>query len=510
MRTKNTHKGWCSELNINVKLTRQENADLFGVFLYDTVSVDLEEYVAAVVASEIGNSALEACKAQAVAARTFAISKGVLNGKVISDSSSTDQAYRAKRYDSSLYPHAVQAAKETAREILVYNERPISAVYSACNGGKTVSSQERWGSMRPYLIAQDDPWDNSTTRTGHGVGMSQRGAKAMAAAGISYREILAFYYPGTVVSRIESEVVRMVTVKQFIEKVLVPLQEGWGYIYGTWGSVWTQEQQAKATRAQAIRYGSQWIGRKVTDCSGLIRWALYELGEKIVHHATYQYTDWCKNKGKLINGQRSDGQALKPGSLVFLQGKEAKIHHVGVYIGDNTCVEAKGTQYGVVTSELSHWDHWGECKLIDYSNAADVPEYTPERAQNDVMFKAVINNPNTWLNVRSGPKKTAKLMFQVERGTVVDVITESDGWYQIRSGGRIGWASADCIQPLVAEEPESISPDDEIEMPDDVIDEPVEEAESYTDERTEGLVAVLSEIRDRLDALIGQLGGTVG
>ncbi len=36
---------------------------------------------------------------------------------------------------------------------------------------------------------------------GHGVGLCQEGADAMAGAGKSYREILAFYYPGTQVSR---------------------------------------------------------------------------------------------------------------------------------------------------------------------------------------------------------------------------------------------------------------------------------------------------------------------
>ena len=36
---------------------------------------------------------------------------------------------------------------------------------------------------------------------GHGVGLCQSGADAMAGAGKSYREILAFYYPGTQVSR---------------------------------------------------------------------------------------------------------------------------------------------------------------------------------------------------------------------------------------------------------------------------------------------------------------------
>jgi stage II sporulation protein D len=39
------------------------------------------------------------------------------------------------------------------------------------------------------------------TGQGHGVGLCQNGADAMAGAGKSYREILAFYYPGTEVSR---------------------------------------------------------------------------------------------------------------------------------------------------------------------------------------------------------------------------------------------------------------------------------------------------------------------
>ena len=227
-----------------VEITRQENADFYGVAVGATVQEELETYVAGVVASEVGNSALEACKAQAVAARTFAVSKGALNGKVISDSSSTDQAFRASRIPSGLYPNAAQAARDTAGEILTYNGQPINAVYSASNGGRTVSSQERWGGIRPYLIAQDDPWDNATKRTGHGVGMSQRGAKAMAAAGKDYREILAFYYPGTNIERIREDEGNlrenarkggdlMVKASDFIAKVEIPLREGWGYILST-------------------------------------------------------------------------------------------------------------------------------------------------------------------------------------------------------------------------------------------------------------------------------------
>lgn len=50
-------------MEIKIKITRKENADYFSVAIGDIVEVELEEYVAAVVASEIGNSNIEACKA---------------------------------------------------------------------------------------------------------------------------------------------------------------------------------------------------------------------------------------------------------------------------------------------------------------------------------------------------------------------------------------------------------------------------------------------------------------
>lgn len=184
-------------MKINVLITRQENADYFHVMKGATVTVDFEEYVAAVVASEVGNSSIETCKAQAVAARTLAVSRGVLKGTPISDSSSTDQAYRVLRYNKKVYPNAIEGANQTAGQILCYKGKPISSVYSACNGGRTVSSEEKWGSIRPYLTARDDPWDVASGRTkrGHGVGMSQAGAWWAGAHGATYEDILAFYYP---------------------------------------------------------------------------------------------------------------------------------------------------------------------------------------------------------------------------------------------------------------------------------------------------------------------------
>lgn len=183
-------------MKIHVRITRDENADYFNVDTGEIVAVDFEQYVAAVVASEIGNSNVEACKAQAVASRTFAIR---YIDSSISDSSSSAQAYRAARFDIKKYPNAIAGAQATEGQVLYYNNKPITAVFSASNGGATVSSKTRWGTNYPYLIEQPDPWDAAagTSKTGHGVGMSQRGIKWAAAHDINYREMLQFYYPNT-------------------------------------------------------------------------------------------------------------------------------------------------------------------------------------------------------------------------------------------------------------------------------------------------------------------------
>lgn len=159
----------------------------------------------------------------------------------------------------------------------------------------------------------------------------------------------------------------MVTAKAFCDQCRIPLNEGWGYIWGTYGQTWTASSRitSKApasSKTQAAKYGNKWIGKRVTDCSGLLYWASKQLGFSLPHGANTMYNSYCKSKGKL-----TASTAMKPGYAVFLYDGKTR-HHVGVYVGNDTVIEAKGTQYGVVTSHLSHWDEWGELKGIDYSN----------------------------------------------------------------------------------------------------------------------------------------------
>ena len=116
-------------------------------------------------------------------------------------------------------------------------------------------------------------------------------------------------------------------------------QEKWGYIWGGTGQVHTQRAQDSATRAQTIRYGQQWVGRRVADCSGLFWWAYKQLGGYMYHGSNTMWRKYAAAKGALQGGKRTDGQPLKPGTAVFLT-KGSDRHHVGLYVGDGKVIEA--------------------------------------------------------------------------------------------------------------------------------------------------------------------------
>lgn len=188
-------------MKIRVKITTSENMKYYNCPKDTIKDIELEDYVAIVVASEMGNAPEEALKAQAIVARTYACTRGVLDNKVISDNASKAQAFRAPRCK---YLNAQNAAKATANQVLMYGGKYASTYYCHSNGGRTYSSEEVWGGKRNYLISRKDAW-TTEKKNGHGVGMSQVGAINAAKQGISFREILSFYYPKTTLSTLETK-----------------------------------------------------------------------------------------------------------------------------------------------------------------------------------------------------------------------------------------------------------------------------------------------------------------
>ena len=260
--------------------------------------MDLNQYLWGVVAAEMPASfSQEALKAQAVAARTYALNKGPSSNHPDADLC-TDSACcqgwlspegrKAKWGDSwqPLEERVEQAVQDTCAQVLTYEGELIEVLYHAASGGQTEDAAEVFSHSVPYLRSVDSPGEESyegyaveqrfsleeaaelllaafpdcgveaaalpsqlelislsetgrvkemrvgnqtvqgrevraalglrstlfTWETvgdtlifrvrgyGHGVGMSQAGARAMAAAGSDCAEILAHYYPGTVLT----------------------------------------------------------------------------------------------------------------------------------------------------------------------------------------------------------------------------------------------------------------------------------------------------------------------
>ncbi|RHA12141.1 SpoIID/LytB domain-containing protein [Megasphaera sp. AM44-1BH] len=118
--------------------------------------VPVEEYLYGVVGKEMSPSwHREALKAQAVAARTYAISHKnyfASRGFDMTDDTSS-QIYAGINGES---PSVIAAVDATRGEILTYGGKPIDAFFCSTAGGWTENSENVWGSRIPYLRGVSD------------------------------------------------------------------------------------------------------------------------------------------------------------------------------------------------------------------------------------------------------------------------------------------------------------------------------------------------------------------
>lgn len=125
------------------------------------LTIGVEDYLKGVVPYEMSDSfPLEALKAQAVAARTYAVSKAGQSGNAEYDlvDNTNDQVYRGRREE---YAQAALAVDETRGVCGFYKGKLAMCYYGASNGGQTELKQHVWdnGADGGYLDMRDDPYD---------------------------------------------------------------------------------------------------------------------------------------------------------------------------------------------------------------------------------------------------------------------------------------------------------------------------------------------------------------
>lgn len=111
----------------------------------------LEDYLAGIINSEISSQwPIEAIKAQAVVARSFAIYQMGARKNLPYQLESTvmDQVYDGYDGEDS---RAVRGVRETSGEVLTYQGKVIQAFFHSSCGGHTEASDKVWSVALPYL-----------------------------------------------------------------------------------------------------------------------------------------------------------------------------------------------------------------------------------------------------------------------------------------------------------------------------------------------------------------------
>lgn len=192
--------------------------------------------------------------------------------------------------------------------------------------------------------------------------------------------------------------------------------------------------------------------KQVFDCSGLIKAYLWtdSISDKTPKYNAKQdfgatsFYNHAKHKGKWTSSTK-----MKVGTLVF-KGDDKTKSHVGVYVGNNTVVEAKGHAYGVVSSKLStgKWKYWAECHLITYA-ADPQPAPAPTPVPEPTTTKYKVKTHGSVLRLRAKPDTKSAILADMPNGTVIEVseivkgqtIEGNSNWAKAVYKGKTGYCS---------------------------------------------------------------------
>ncbi len=148
--------------NIEVAINKKDKKRLEVINI-----VGIEEYLYGVLKREISPQwPMEVLKAQAIAARTYALfnmNKYADDGYNLC-ASTNSQAYGGVNHEDPLTNKAVD---ETRGLIMVYEGKPINAVYHSDSGGYTEDSENVWGNYVPYLRSVESKYEEAVDPPHH-------------------------------------------------------------------------------------------------------------------------------------------------------------------------------------------------------------------------------------------------------------------------------------------------------------------------------------------------------
>lgn len=524
------------------------------------VHVFMEDYMHGVLPYEMDNSfPLEALKAQAVAARTYALKKMSAQASTydVVDTTS-DQVYNGTPPGNQ---RCRQAVEETTGQVGTVRGEYMASYYTASNGGQTESVQNAWGSgSYAYLQVKDDPYDlrngasiaksvtfyrDGTTsvsaltalleteaaallgipaaqiegitsvslhspkydepsrvykkvdvglqvagygaltvtldyfsqveslcamsinvlknetltvtetvggykltarRFGHGVGMSQRGAQQMAAEGLSYDQILDFYYPGLVRTRYTMTRTLLPSMDGTPPQPDEPLTDAKTAIITLRNPLDSlnlrQEQSTSSAILAQMPHGTQVI-------------LLEKLGTwSRVQHGTltgYVMTQYLSVQDEQVDETPSD--VVSKGTATVALSDESQTLNLRAAPTTNAAILAR-LRHGQTLNVLERYERWSYVQfgkisgyvmndyvVYDAAGGTQEPE-KPEIPHNGNLTATVhLQSADSKLNLREGRSLGARVLLRLSAGEKVDVLEWGAEWSHISARGVSGYCA---------------------------------------------------------------------
>ena len=197
-----------------------------------------------------------------------------------------------------------------------------------------------------------------------------------------------------------------------------------------------REQQAKQYpeyQNNILNVGAKWDGKTCWDCATFTRACAKAGGATLPSGATSQWRSGAlETKGTI--------DQLPEGAVAMLYRQKGEImQHTGLYLGDGTVIDARGTKYGVVhqARDKYAWTHYAIPKDWDAKE---------EKGEDETMQVMVVTaDSGSTVNFRTRPDKAAPVLAKVPIGEAVQVLGVEDGWATVQRDGVTGYMMAQYL-----------------------------------------------------------------
>ena len=441
------------------------------------LKIHIEDYLKGVVAYEMSDSfPLEALKAQAVAARTYAMGRKWVSASRDYDVVDTTQDQVYKGLDAD-YTNVIAAVEATRGVVGTYNGGFAMCYYTASNGGQTALATDIWGGSGDYgyLAMVDDPYDlenpaSLVNSLSFSADLSDSDAlRAMLEEGLA---VLALPYEDVQIESVASiepvepkfEGSYMYTKLRFHLNISAQLS-GWYAQEGDQYAAIFADGSAFSEEMLASVYGLSLARRGRLDLPYVYQSGRATLPETVAVELTV-YEQIKDGLSLGLNGGDYELVSVTQEGESFTISMRRFGHGVGMsQRGAQWMAGEYGTTYtqilefyypGMALEEID----WPEVELtaledlpesIGYARARPTPTPTPAPlpALEDGEYYATVELESraSTLNVREEPSTSARIVSALDYGRRVIVCEEAgDGWVRIRTAELEGYVRLEYLK----------------------------------------------------------------